>query len=130
MLKVTERRIGIIKRLLRNIRIDPNTGCWLWTGRLNNQAYPVMSFRLKGRKNPVTVYAHRVALEVFTRSPMPGEEAAHDPLRCPTHRHCINWQHLRWATRTENEHDKRIKRALKLREVFPGANRVLEERAA
>lgn len=108
-------------RILRNTRLVPETGCRLWTKRHNNQGYPTMAVRLPGYKNAVTMLAHRVALAVFKGAPRPGEEAAHDPT-CP-HKNCCEASHLRWATRTENEADKRHPSRLKLREVHPPLGR-------
>lgn len=105
-------------RILRNTLYLAETGCRIWTKRHNNQGYPVITVRLEGRKNPVPLLAHRVALAVFKGAPRPGEEAAHDPERCP-HKNCCEPAHLRWATRTENEADKRHPSRLRLREVHP-----------
>lgn len=118
------RRKQLQARILRNSRLDESTGCRLWTARINNQGYPTMTVRIEGegRKNPVTMFAHRVSLEVFGRAPKEGEEAAHD-VKCP-HRHCVAREHLRWATRSENELDKRHARRLKLREVHPPVHSV------
>jgi hypothetical protein len=112
------RKLQLQERIRRNSQVDETTGCWLWTARINNQGYPTMSVRLPTRDTPYTLFAHRVSLEVFERPPREGEEAAHDPVKCP-HRHCVNFEHLRWATRSENELDKRHARALRLREVHP-----------
>lgn len=118
------RRIRLMLRLLRNVRVDHATGCWLYTGRLNNQRYPTITVRVRGRKHPVPMFAHRVACEIFKGAPKPGLEAAH-VVDCP-HRHCINPDHVRWATRTENEADKRHPSRLRLREVHPPMNTVAE----
>lgn len=117
-MKRATRKQRLQVRIKRNSRVDEATGCWLWTARVNNQGYPTMSVRLPSRETPYTLFAHRVSLEVFKRPPREGEEAAHHPAKCPDHRHCVNPQHLRWASRSENELDKgRRRRALRLREV-------------
>lgn len=105
-------------RIMRNTEYLPETGCRIWTKRHNNQGYPVITVRMPGRKNPVPLLAHRVALAVFKGAPRPGEEAAHDPTTCP-HKDCCEPAHLRWATRLENEADKRHPSRLRLREVHP-----------
>ena len=113
------------ERIRRNSSVDEATGCWLWTARVNNQGYPTMSVRLPTRNTPYTLFAHRVSLDAFKRAPRPGEEAAHHPVKCPDHRHCVNPDHLRWATRSQNELDKaRKRRALRIREVPPASRKV------
>jgi hypothetical protein len=105
-------------RILRNTQLIPETGCRVWIKRHNNQGYPIITVRLAGRKNPVPLLAHRVALAVYKGAPRAGEEAAHDPTLCP-HKDCCEPTHLRWATRLENEADKRHPSRLRLREVHP-----------
>lgn len=105
-------------RILRNTILMPETGCRVWTRRYNNQGYPTITVRIPGYKHPVKMFAHRVALAIWKGAPRPGEEAAHDPTCCP-HKGCCEPAHLRWATRTENEHDKRHPSRLRLREVHP-----------
>lgn len=109
-----DRRQMLRERIKRMIRVDPETGCWRWTGSHNNQGYPRMSVRIDGEH--VTLYAHRVSLSVFVRKPVAREEAAHDPVKCP-HKNCVRPSHLRWATRAENEADKRHPSRLRIREV-------------
>jgi hypothetical protein len=111
------RRLELQDRILRNSFYDVTTGCRLWTARINNQGYPVMSTYVKDRKRPVKMFAHRVSLEVFSRPPKDGEVAAH-AVKCPN-RHWVAREHLRWATQEENEADKRRARRLMLREVHP-----------
>lgn len=111
------RQARLRARILKNTLHLPETGCRVWTARHNNQGYAVMTVRLVGRKNPVPLLAHRVSLAVFKGAPRPGEEAAHDPA-CP-HKDCCEPAHLRWATRLENEADKRHPSRLRLREVHP-----------
>lgn len=104
-------------RILRSIRVDPVTGCWLWRRRRNNQGYPTMTIRVEDRGHPVPMFAHRVSLQVFTNAPRRGQEAAH-AVFCPN-KHCVNPDHLRWATRLQNEADKRHPSRLRLREIHP-----------
>jgi hypothetical protein len=113
------RRVVLMQRLLRNVRVDERTGCWLWTGRINNGGYPTLTMRLPGREHPVPIFAHRLSLEVFkpNRKPKEDEEAAH-AIDCPFP-HCVCPDHLRWASREQNEADKRHPRRLKVRELYP-----------
>lgn len=52
--------------------------------------------------NGKTCRAHRVTLAIATGADQPNMEAAH---ACGN-RGCINPEHLRWATRTENQSDR------------------------
>jgi hypothetical protein len=117
---IKSRRERIQERIRRNCEVHPVSGCWLWTARINNQGYPTLSMRMpEKRATPFTLFAHRVSLEAFTRAPRDGEEAAHDPEKCPERRDCVNPDHLRWATRSENQLDNTRKRHLKIRELCP-----------
>lgn len=116
------RRKRLQERIYRNIEVDPATGCWRWTGKKTSArggaAYPRITMRVPGYKTPRNLLATRVSLEVFVESPPAGAEAAHDPELCP-YTDCVNPGHLRWASREENEADKRHPRRLRLREVHP-----------
>ena len=115
-------------RIVRNSAIFLPTQCRLWTARLNNQGYPVMTVWIPGRGR-AKLFAHRVSLEIFVEPPEHDcMEAAHDPVLCPF-KHCVEPAHLRWATRTENEADKRHPSRLMLREV-PLPVHVLERECA
>ncbi len=73
---------------------DPNTGCFIWTGRLLNNGYG--SFYLDGR----TIPAHRAAL-ILEYGPIPaGLEAMHR-VSCPR-RDCVSLDHLSLGTHAEN----------------------------
>ena len=127
------RRQRLRERILRWILVDSETGCWRWQGvktstkrmRTGGQ-YPLISIRVKGYRTPRAMIATRVSLEVFVGPPAPGQEAAHDPERCP-YTDCVNPTHLRWASRTENEADKRHPSRLRLREVHPPVHRLFAE---
>lgn len=121
-----ETRWRLQGRILRNILVDAVTGCWRWARRKNNGGYPVMAYRVPGYRTPRKLVATRVSLEVFVGPPpSPEHEAAHDPERCP-HTDCVNWRHLRWATREENEADKRHPRRLHVREIHPPLHRLFD----
>lgn len=130
-----KRRAQLQARIRKHIIVDPVTGCWRWTGKKTNASrgrsgsqYPLITVRVPGYKTPRNLVASRVSLEVFTRPPLPGEEAAHDPERCP-YTDCVNYDHLRWATRSENEADKRHPQRLRLREVPSPLHRLFADEA-
>lgn len=45
--------MNIQELLLEKRSIDINTGCWLWTGRLNNKGYGVIA-NTEGRRRCLT----------------------------------------------------------------------------
>jgi hypothetical protein len=126
-----QRRLRLQERIRRNSVVDPETGCWRWTGRKTNPKrgvkrarYPLITMRMPGYATPRTLIASRVSLEVFVGPPpTPAHEAAHDPMRCP-HADCVNYAHLRWASREENEADKRHPSRLRVREMWPPTHRL------
>lgn len=78
------------------IVVDPSTGCWLWTGRIDRDGY--------GRAG--SIGAHR-AVWLALRGPIPPglqlDHLCHDPdicyltVKCP-HRRCVNPDHLAVCT--------------------------------
>lgn len=95
------------RRVARGIRVNGATGCWEWTKAYslkNRGRRPVV--QLGGRGTRVVLVA-RLVLQWF-QGPPPTDlhEAGHT---CPAgeNEKCIRPSHLRWMTRTENEHHKR-----------------------
>lgn len=75
---------------------EPNTGCWIWLGAINERGYG--SFWFDGR----TWRAPRLALELASGQPIAtGRQACH---RCDFPR-CINPDHLFPGTKSENQQD-------------------------
>lgn len=79
-------------------------GCWIWTGRINNRGYPVITVRVPGKKNPVKVYAHRAMLEISTGFRFPFDEAGHFNCHKPL---CIHPDCLEIQTKAHNLADRR-----------------------
>ncbi len=71
---------------------EPNSGCWLWTGSLNDDGYGQMSLNAKMRKSHDVVYR-------MMKGPVPeGLELDHKcRVRC-----CVNPDHLEPVTHKEN----------------------------
>jgi hypothetical protein len=83
-------------------KVEKTDTCWLWRAATTRCGYGV--FGLNGK----TMYAHRLSLEMALGRPIAeGLEAAHAPIIC-RNRHCVNPAHLREATKSENELDKRL----------------------
>ena len=82
----------IIERFSRHYRVEPGTGCWLWTSGLWGGGYG--AFFLRGKK----VQAHRFSYEHHV-GPIPeGLDVDH---LCRV-RHCVNPKHLEPVTRKVN----------------------------
>ena len=80
------------------IACDPNTGCWLWAGRMSGNGYGQASGR---RGKP----AHRLSYESRHGPIPPGMVIMH---RCDTPL-CVNPAHLRVGTQADNVRDMYIK---------------------
>ena len=82
-------------------KVEKTDTCWLWTAAMRNR---YGAFGLNGK----TMYAHRLSLEMALGRPIAeGLDAAHAPLICHN-RACVNPAHLREASRSENNLDKRL----------------------
>lgn len=91
---------------LTRFTIDPISGCWSWTGALNNRGYAVVADGKGG-----SMLGHRAAWEE-RNGPIPDgaqiDHVCHNADRdCPggatcKHRHCINPAHLEAVTQATN----------------------------
>ena len=80
------------ERFLEKIYPEPNSGCWLWSGAVNNYGYG--QIRIDGR----IVYAHRYSYELYV-SEIPGGMELDHKCRNP---YCVNPNHLEPVTHREN----------------------------
>lgn len=81
-----------LNRFMSKVFIEPNTGCWLWSGNWNHAGYG--NFKIKNE----TKRAHRISYEHF-KGPIINElSVAH---KCNT-RACVNPNHLELLTHKQN----------------------------
>jgi len=82
---------------------EPNTGCWLWLGKLNTRGYGRLGvLPFPGYADRPPQRAHRVSWEASNERAIPaGLWILH---RCDQ-RSCVNPNHLYLGTLTENSED-------------------------
>lgn len=87
--------LSVEQRLQQRIAYEPNSGCWLWMGRMDRNGYGVMINR--GR----LLWAHRAAWQVWRGEIPDGMRICH---RCDTPA-CINPDHHFLGTQRDNIRD-------------------------
>lgn len=94
--KVFERKTDPWEYLCEHIAPEPNSGCWLWCGPINDHGYGV---------NKRLGSLHRLSCILF-RGPIPkGMGVLHKcDVRC-----CVNPDHLYVGTHTDNMRDVRVR---------------------
>lgn len=80
--------------------VNPETGCWEWTGSVDKDGYGQIRWRSTTAKNGwTTIKAHRAIYQLVTRGPIPeGMELDHT---CNT-RKCVNPLHMVVCTHHAN----------------------------
>jgi predicted DNA-binding protein (UPF0251 family) len=93
-----------IDRFIRYIKIDNKTGCFIWSGKINNSNYGV--FKYCKNNTPKSMMAHRVAFEISTGILIPdGKIVMHKCDNPP----CCNPDHLKLGTNLDNIEDRNNK---------------------
>lgn len=92
--------LSTLEKLMSHASPEPNTGCWIWDGKMNNYGYGVL--RIGHRKENKYGLAHRL-LYTETVGPIPeGMFLCH---RCD-HPWCVNPAHMFVGTPNDNMQDK------------------------
>lgn len=82
----------LAERLALHTQVDPETGCWLWTGSINDKGYGLTNV------NGKTVSAHRTTYQCHV-GPVPAGLTLDHLCRVPR---CVNPAHLEPVTQAEN----------------------------
>jgi HNH endonuclease len=89
------------ERFFQFIAYEPMSGCWLWTGGVNNHGYGLIHPGKDYQTTLSMVFAHRVSWEMH-RGPIPdGMDVLH---KCDTPP-CVNPDHLFVGTHASNMAD-------------------------
>ena len=92
---------AVVARFWSKVSLPDENGCMIWLAGISKYGYGVFSVNNKQFR------AHRFSLLLSTGEMPDDMEGAHAPEVCHN-RACVSPLHLRWATRVENELDKRI----------------------
>lgn len=94
---------------MANIKINPDTGCWMWTGRLDRDGYPVFRTdpkRPEQRAYRVAYALHKGEIPVGAQLDHLCHTAAVQAGECSggvcLHRRCVNPEHLEAVTGSVN----------------------------
>lgn len=86
-------------RLLKKIKIDPITKCWLFTGAKDSSGYGSIDV------NDNMIGAHRVSAHFFLYMPLDStDHVLHKDEIC-LNRHCINPEHIYRGDQADNYND-------------------------
>jgi hypothetical protein len=95
---------GALAKWLREQSQHKGTNCLYWPFNKGSDGYGRVNW--PDYKGPKITATRAMCIIAHGEPPTPQHEAAHS---CGKgHKGCVNPNHLRWATKTQNEHDKRL----------------------
>lgn len=99
--KAIRTRASLSARFWR--KVTQGNGCWIWQGSINNKGYGRLGL---GRRENGKALAHRVSWEI-NKGKVPSDRIVMHVCDNPP---CVNPDHLRLGTRSENQQDMSDKR--------------------
>lgn len=84
---------------------EPNTGCLIWTGATNRRAGKPRQPIIAAEPGKSKLITRRVCEEVNGPPPTSKHQAAHNTPNGCIGSLCVNGNHLRWASQSENAMD-------------------------
>jgi hypothetical protein len=101
------------ERLLANSIIPEGqselAGCWIWQGSVDRKGYGRLALRIKNKKNPTGVRAHREMLRLFEDEDFVPDPDLHTVEHLCFVTGCINPDHMVWLTRVANTSSMRAR---------------------
>lgn len=88
----------IVNRFSSKFSIEPDSGCWVWTGHLNNKGYGMIA---RGIDSSGPILAHRLSYMIHIGKILPGECICH---KCDNPK-CVNPEHLWKGSQMDNVAD-------------------------
>lgn len=89
-------RLSIAQRFESKVMYEPNTGCWLWTGALNNNSYGRLAI------DNINKLAHRISYQIY-KGEIPKDMLVCHHCDIPS---CVNPDHLFLGTDLDNATDR------------------------
>lgn len=105
-------RVGTVKeRFYARFTVEQSSGCWNWTGLTNAKGYGLIGGAINGKRYKAgSMLAHRVSWMLHFGD-IPEGEGAHGTIvmhKCDNPS-CVNPEHLRLGTQSENVTDMIVK---------------------